>query len=170
MIVLKAIRPRRLRDDALRLALLNEMRKVATEIKKDFAKTTATWAHRVQFTVLVSLTGPGPVVLVGTDDRVYRYVDEGTRPHLIFAGIYTGKSKKKALAFRGAFRAKTTPRVIGSGAGFKGGALVLRPYVQHPGTEARQFDVTIQGSWEPRFKRRMEAAMVQAAAKSGHGA
>ena len=171
MIVMKSIKPARLKSDAFRLEMLNEMRKAGTEIKKDFAKTTATWEHKPKFEVLVSLTGPGPVVLVGTDDKVYRYVSEGTRKNYpIWAGIYTGKSNKKVLAFRGTFRAKTVPRVLGSGPGFKGGALVLRPYVIHPGIKAREFDVMIQKMWEAKFKRCMEAAMVRAAAKSGHGA
>jgi len=167
---MKAIKPGKMRDDVLRLELLNEMRKVGTEIKADFAKTTATWEHKVEFQVIVSLTGPGPVVLVGTDDKVYRYVNEGTRPHLIWAGYYTGKSPARALVFRGTFRPKTRPRVLESGAGFKGGELMVRPYVQHPGNAAREFDVMIQERWESAFKRRMEGAMRRAAAKSGHGA
>jgi len=170
MIVLKEIKPKRLKDETMRLELLNAMRKAGTEIRKDFAKTTATWQHKPKFEIVVSLTGPGPVVLVGTDDKIYRFVDEGTRPHLIQAGIYTGKSTKKVLAFPGVSRPKTTPRVIGSGTGFKGGDRIMRPYVHHPGTEAREFDVTIRKMWESKFKQRMEEAMRKAAAKSGHGA
>jgi len=157
-----------MKDAALRLRLLNEVRKAGRAVKKDFEKTTKTWRHKPKFEVLVSLTGPGPVLLVGTDDKIYRYVDEGTRPHLIWAGIYTGKSRKRLLVFNSGFEPKTQPRVIGSSAGAVFGAKVMRPYVQHPGTEAREFDKTIQRMWESKFKRRMEAAMRQAAKDSGH--
>ena len=170
MIVAKAIKPARLKDKDMRLTLLGAMRKEGTQIKREFAKTTATWSHKPEFEVVVSLTGPGPVVLVGTDDKVYRCVNEGTQAHLIFAGIYTGKSDKKALSFHSKFRPKTKPGIIGSTSGMIGGKKVARPYVQHPGTKPRGFDRLIQKSYEPKFKRAMEAAMVRAAEKSGHGA
>jgi len=168
VIVFKTIKPSRLKVDAMRLKLLNAMRSCGTEIKQDFEKTTATWEHKPEFEVLVSLTGPGPVVLVGTDDKVYRYVSEGTRPHLIFAGYYTGKTNKRALVFKSGYRAKTTPRVLGSSEGGAFGTTVVRPYVEHPGTEAREFDSLVQELWETKFKRRMEQAMKEVAQASGH--
>lgn len=168
MMIFKLIKPARLRDDAMRLTLLNAMRKAARAIRKDFEKTTETWAHKPKFEELISLTGPGPVVLVGTDDEIYGYVDKGTRPHEIWAGSYTGKSDKETLAFRTGHKAKTQPRVIDSGPGGSSGDLVFPIMVHHPGTEAREFDVTIAKQWDGAFKRRMESAMVEAREKSGH--
>ena len=55
MIVVKAIKPSRLREDAMRLELLNAMRRVGTGIKKDFEATTKTWKHKVKFEQLISL-------------------------------------------------------------------------------------------------------------------
>ncbi len=112
-ILIKEIKPSRLKVDAMRLELLNAMRKVGTEVKKDYEKTTKTWKHKPKFEVSVSLKQPGPTLIVETDDEIYGYVDKGTKPHLIFAGIYTGKSNKKALAFPSKFGAKTRPGVIG---------------------------------------------------------
>lgn len=170
MIVMKAIKPQRLKDGAFRLELLGAMRKAGTAIKKDFAATTRTWEHKVKFEVVVSLAGGGPTLLVATDDKIYRWVDEGTKgPYPIWAGFWTGKSDKKVLAFPSEFEPKTTPRVIDSGPGFSGGDMVLTPYVEHPGIEAREFDETMEKDWEAPFKRRMEAAMREAARKSGHG-
>lgn len=160
-ILVKAIKPGRLRQDRLRLELLNAVRRVGREVKSDFEATTATWKHQVKFEMVISLQG-GPTVLVGTDDPIYRYVDEGTRPHLIFA------KNAKSLAFPSAYTAKTTPRVIGSRAGGGSGEKVFRPYVEHPGTEARQLDQTIREKWEPKFKRAMEQAMKAGAKASGH--
>ena len=94
-ILWKAIRPATLKLDAMRLALLNELRAVGRDIKKDFEATTATWEHEVKFETLISLTQPGPTVLVATDDEIYRYVSEGTRPHPIFP------KRAKALRFQG---------------------------------------------------------------------
>ncbi len=167
-ILIKEIKPSRLKVDAMRLELLNAMRKVGTDVKKDYEKTTKTWKHKPEFEVSVSLKPPGPTLIVETDDEIYGYVDKGTKPHLIFAGIYTGKSNKKALAFPSKFGAKTRPGVIGSSAGSSGGPTVLRPYVEHPGTKPRGFEEAIAKIWTPKYKRRMEAAMRKAARASGH--
>ena len=170
MIVTKVIKPKRLKDSAMRLELLNAMRKAGTAVRKDFAKTTETWTHKPKFETVVSLAGPGPELLVGTDDLIYKFVDEGTKAHEIWAGYWTGKSDKKSLAFPSEFEPKTTPKVIDSGPGFSGGDIVLRQHVHHPGIEAREFDKTLAHDWEKPFKERMEDAMRKAAAKSGHGA
>ncbi len=167
-ILIKEIKPSKLRVDALRLELLNEMRKVGTDVKKDYEKTTRTWKHKPKFEVSVSLKPPGPTLIVETDDEIYGYVDKGTKPHLIFAGIYTGKSSKKALAFPSKFSPKTKPGVIGSSSGSSGGPTVFRPYVQHPGSKPRGFEEAIGKIWTPKYKRWMEAAMRKAARASGH--
>ena len=169
MIALKSIKPSALKESALRLELLNAMRKAGREITKDFESTTRTWEHKPRFETLLSLTGPGPVVLVATDDKIYGYVTRGTKPHLIWAGYYTGKSGKRALVYPGRSVPKTRPGVLGSGPGSRSGPTMVRPYVQHPGTKARRFDELIERNWRSRFRRDMEAAMRRAAAKSGHG-
>ena len=168
-IVFKEIKPPRLKDDALRLELLNAMRAAGTQIKKDFEKTTATWKRKPKFEMLISLTGPGPVVLVDTDDEIYGYVSGGTKPHPIFAGIYTGKSNKKALAFPARSTPKTKPGFIGSFGGSRSSETVVRPYVNHPGTKARKFEETIQKRRQKWFKGEMEKAMKKAAKSSGYG-
>ncbi len=167
-ILIKEIKPSRLKVDALRLELLNEMRKVGTAVKKDYEKTTRTWKHKPKFEVSVSLKQPGPTLIVETDDEIYRYVDKGTKPHLIFAGIYTGKSSKKALSFPVRSAPKTRPGMLRSMPGFKSSAKVARPYVQHPGSKPRGFEEAIGKIWTPKYKRWMEAAMRKAARASGH--
>ena len=170
-IVVKIIKPQRLKDDKLRLALLNGMRDTQRGMFKDFEATTKTWKHKVKFQGAKSIAmAKSPTVHVITNDEIYRYVNDGTEPHPIFAGIYTGRSNKKALWFgKGKYRPKTRVRVIGSTPGGPTGPKIARPYVQHPGTKARKFDETIQKKWTPRFKRLMEQAMSRAAKASGHG-
>ena len=170
MIVMKQIKPPALKRDALRLELLNAMRAAGVQIKKDFELTTKTWKHKPKFEMLISLTGPGPVVVVDTDDEIYGYVSGGTKPHEIWAGIYTGRSDKKALAFPKSSTPKTRPGVIGSSAGSRSSAMVVRPYVQHPGSKPRNFDKTIQKRREKWFKVEMQKAMARAAKASGYGA
>jgi len=169
-IVGKVIKPSRLKENALRLKLLNAMRKGGRGIRRDFQKTTEHWEHDVPFDLVISLTLPGPFVIVETDDEIYNYVVKGTPPHEIWAGAYTGKSDKTVLAFSSQFVPKTQPGIIGSNPGFVGERDTFVPMVNHPGTEARNFDKIIQRDWEPKFKRMMEQAMRDAAHASGHGA
>ena len=164
LVVWKGVKPAKLKQDTFRLAALNAMRKMAREITADFQKTTATWEHKPVFEQVISLAGGGPQVLVGTDDEIYRYVDEGTKPHDIVP-----KHPGGILVFPGTFTSKTMPGVIGSRAGYKGGEIIKRPRVHHPGTEARRFTEVIKGKWESRFKSDMEDVMKAAARDSGHG-
>lgn len=168
--LLKTIKPkRRLNDKAMKDALYNSLRRVRTQVLKDFESTTETWKHKPKFIAETSVAEAGPRLEVYTTDEIYAYVDEGTKPHEIWAGIYTGKSDKKALAFASAFSPKTKVNVLGSGAGSKGEVNTVRPYVLHPGTEARNFSEMIRKKNEPRFKREMEQGMRDAAKASGHG-
>lgn len=163
---IKEIKPARFKDKAFKDALRDAARQAAKDIEKDFKKTTETWKNKPKFERVVSVD-PNVEVLVGTDDEIYGYVNDGTKPHPIFP------NRAKALSFRwggkGSYRAKTKPRVIGSTPGGSSGPLVHFPYVQHPGTKARKFDQTIEKKWRAPFKRRMEQAMRRAAKASGHG-
>lgn len=161
-IAFKSIKPQRMKDKNLRLELLNEIRKVGTLISKDFGETVKTWDHKPKFEQVISLSGNQPAVLVATDDEIYGYVDEGTKPHII-------KPKKaKVLHFMGGYTAKTSPGVIGSGNGGSSGGEVFSRGVKHPGTKARGFSKAIEKKWQNSFRRHMEEAMSRAAKKSGH--
>lgn len=162
-VTFKAIKPSKLKVAALRLELLNGMRKAGRGMEKDFKATTKTWTRQPVFKTVISLGRKGPEVLVGTDDPIYRYVSEGTKPHII------RPVRASALHFRGgAYRAKTTPGTISSRGGGASGGSVYAQVVHHPGTEARNFGAVIARKWRKPFKREMEAAMRRAAKKSGH--
>ena len=163
----KLIKPKALNKKGMRLALLNGIRKQGTAIKKEFEKTTATWKKPIKFEQITSLRGPGPELLVFTDNEIYGSVNAGTRPPPLVPRRAT------ALAFQwggtGSSTPKTTPRVIGSTAGGPSGPMVVVGAVwDHPGTEGRHFDEEIEKLMQPRFKRAMVKAMSDARKKSGH--
>lgn len=161
-VLMKVVKPQRLRQDAIRLEFLNALRKAGTQIKQDFEQTTATWKHKPKFEILISLAGGGPTLLVDTNDRVYGYVNRGTKPHPI------RPKRAKALAFQSGYQAKTAPGVIGSGPGGPFGDTVFSKGVRHPGTKARKFDEAIKKKREKWFKGQMEQALKAGVAKSGH--
>jgi len=165
----KEVKPSKLKQGVFRLEWLNALRKAGIVIKnEDFGAITATWRHKPIIEVVVSLSGAGPTLLVDSSDKIMNMLNSGTKRHPIFAGIYTGKSSKKVLAFASSSSPKTTPGVIGSTAGSRGKVDTFRPYVDHPGTEAREWDKAIAKKRKKWFNRQMEAAMRKAAQKSGH--
>lgn len=107
----------------------------------DYKKTTRTWTHQPKFyTVRARDT-----LTVFTDDKIYEYVSEGTKPHLIFP------KRGKSLRFSANSKAKTRPRVITSSQGSRSGKVVFSKGVIHPGTTAREFHRIIAEKWIKKY-------------------
>ena len=162
MIVTKAIKPARLKSEAMFKALERAADTFSKDILLEFELTTGTWEHKVKFEREVSV-GPASIdILVGTDDEIYNYVDKGTREHVILPkGDYP-------LAFQSGYNAKSTPGLISSKSGGPYGDVVYARGVIHPGTEPRNFDETIKKDMQPKFTKAMNKAMKNAAKASGH--
>lgn len=149
------IQPKGFAEQMRRLpeAVKRGQREAAEAVKAEFDLTTATWEHRVTFTIAEQ----GDALVVGTDDEIYGYVDKGTKPHVIVP------RRGRALRFAAGGRPKTTPGRITSGAGAKGGVVVIRPRVDHPGTKARDFQGQIYKRWrrgvQPYIRRAIEEAL-----------
>lgn len=127
-------------------------------IKRDFEKTTRTWKTRVKFRVLKARKrGKELIGAAGTDNKIYGYVTRGTRPHII------RPRNGGVLAFQSGYSAKTRRGLIGSATGGAFGATVFSRGVKHPGTQARDFEITIakahQKSFENNIKRKLTAAL-----------
>jgi len=116
-------------------------------LRREFAKTTATWRDQPTFTSGVTVTGVAVVGEVATDNKIYRFVSGGTRV--------------RYATMTPDFVAKTRPRVIGSGPGQGGVAFISRKHPR-PGIEAREFAETIA-----KEQRRKVANILRAALKRG---
>lgn len=151
MISLRAIIPKGtiLDAEALARAIENTLDGVAKDIKVDFDVTTQTWKDRPDF----AIEKRDGYRSVSTEDEIYGYVNFGTRPHLIMARPGGG------LRFQTGFRPKTRVRYIGSNAGGASGPFVGAKSVQHPGSEAREFDQTIQEKWDGLMQNTLQRAI-----------
>lgn len=116
-------------------------------LRREFAKTTATWKEQPTFTSAVEVTSNAIIGEVATDNKIYRFVSGGTR---VRYAIMTPD-----------FVAKTRPRVIGSGPGRGGVAFISRKHPR-PGIEAREFAETIAKN-----QRRKIANILRTALKRG---
>lgn len=123
---------------ALPGAVKKGMRQAAEEVRKDYLQTVAGWDNPAEFTI--EEQGDGAIT-VTTDDKIWGYVDEGTPPHVI-----TPK-RGKVLVFGVGGKPKTQPGRLRSGGGSKGGVVIIRPRVNHPGTKPRNFTEIIMRRW-----------------------
>ena len=124
----------------------NALTGTAKAIKIDYDVTTQTWTKRPLFTIEKPKWYER---LISTDNQIYLYVTGGTEPHPISA------KNAPSLVFQwggpGSYQAKTAPRIIASRSGGPTGPTVYRQEVQHPGTQAREFEVTISKKWQKRW-------------------
>lgn len=111
-------------DAAARLAQANLIAVVATwETKLTFSIQRAAPIKR-----LILVGGQGDAV------KVWGYVDQGTKPHLIFP------KEGKLLAFKPGYSPRTRPIAnFNTGSGKASGETVFSRGVAHPGTKARKF-------------------------------
>ena len=133
---------------------------VQAETLRLYKMTVATWENQPEFISLFNEGSAGIFVEVYTTDEIYNYVNNGTRPHDIEGNPY--------LAFLSAYKSKTKPGRIRSGAGGGSGDTVVRAKVHHPGTEARNFDTAIAAKIGPYQQHRMNIAMKKARVDSNH--
>lgn len=159
----RTIRPsKKMKASVFNNEVKTELQKVADGILKDFAKTTRTWTHKPKFKKKVRSTGQPKKVEVWTSDKIYKYVNDGTKKHVI-----RPKKKGGVLVFPAKSTPKTTPMLISSKKGSRGKKLIFAKEVQHPGTKARKFDKVISKKWKPRFYKALQKAYRTAARKSG---
>ena len=128
-------------DDAVYQSALNA--------QQMFHDTTSTWQTKPTFEINHEGTGRWSV---STDDPRYKWISEGTPPHIITA------RNAPLLVFRWPSTPKTKPRVIGSGPGATGANWARKLSVHHPGIQAREFRRIIsQRSQAPTLARLREA-------------
>jgi len=135
------------------------VQKTGNLIQRDLQATTRTWKHKPGFTVSVISSGGEYSVVAGTDDKIYGFVDAGTKPHIIKA------KRSKYLRFAGGYRAKTRVGIIGSQEGGPFGADTFRKSVHHPGFPGRKFIITIQKRRQKTIEQETSQAVAKVARK-----
>jgi hypothetical protein len=101
---LKAIKPKQ--SFALSKNMTKALAQATTDtlntMKKDFERTTSGWKTEVRFTTQKALAVTNDSIrgAVGTDNKIYGYVNNGTRPHII------RPKRAKALRFQQAIARK----------------------------------------------------------------
>ncbi len=164
----RAIIPDDFKVDAVYKTLKTELAKFGDiylkprgEMTTRFWKTPLKWTVKVdvnssRWKLTLIMKGPGELI------TRWRYVDEGTRPHII------RPRRAKRLRFQSGYSAGSSAGQLFTSRGGASGATVFRPYVKHPGTKARNWSRVIARETEKPLTSWMEAAMKKAARDSGH--
>lgn len=162
-ILFKEIKPGKFNQAAVQKALQKELVAISKDMLFDFEVTVYTWNKKPKFQRLIDATPYKTEILVGTDDEIYKYVDEGTKRH------WVQPKNAPALAWQTGYKPKT---VVGKMIAQPGGKFGPWAYDAKghwvKGIKARKFTKTIQKSWEKKYKTRMEKAMKTAAQVSGN--
>jgi hypothetical protein len=114
--------------------------RAASTVHLRFVGVVRSWSRKPTFTRKNKMRTPvllsEQIIIGGSSDAVkaFRFVDEGTRAHVITA------RNAKSLAFNLNYSARTEPIARANvGTGIATGARVYRQSVNHPGTKARKF-------------------------------
>jgi hypothetical protein len=134
---------------------------VKTDLLAYFERVTKSWRNAQTFKATRKITKEQMTVSVkpvGASAKIWEYVSQGTRPHII------RPKNKRALRFEwggyGSYKPKTTTSGGYQGPGVVvGGKTVFRMEVKHPGNKARNFERHIARWYAPQFRRTMDAAV-----------
>jgi hypothetical protein len=143
-------------------AMKTAVQKSANLTKRDLESTTRTWTHKPKFAVIVEENASLYSVFAGTNDQIYRYVDEGTKAHDI------KPKRSKYLRFSSGYKAKTRVGIIGSQEGGSFGDNVFSEKgVRHPGFAGRHFIDLIAKRRQTTIDQETDQALAKVARKQG---
>lgn len=139
-------------------ALRGVTKKEADFANVQFALTYKSWKHKPTFVKAFKenskqMEGSTLTSGDGSKDNPYPFITRGTS---VRYAIMTSD-----------FSPKSTPRVIGSKGG-RGGLLYVDTRRPRPGIHAREYEEEIAEQEQPKFQKRGQVALDNAAKKSGH--
>lgn len=159
-------------EGVIRVWWLNEGRKIATAIKKDFERTVKTWDSKPRFEKRVGFTKNKLTIKVWTIDQKYAWVSKGTKAKpRVARGVGPGLIGKGAKALKIVpYIAKTTGESLDARpGGAQEGPIIFRRYALNAGEiKPRKFDDLVYEEWEDEFGESLQVALNSAAEKTGY--
>jgi hypothetical protein len=145
---------------------------VKAALIKSHEKIVEDWEHQPSFAgrKYVQPDRVGVVVFpTGEDKEIWKFVDQGTKPHPIDAkpgSRLVFFTSEQSPAYEPKTLAKPARTVRGGGYVKEPKVKVFAKHVDHPGSEGRHFTEAIARDTEPEFKRVMDNAFKRVAAKA----
>jgi len=142
------------------VAIETAQSETARETVNRFKDTVKTWDDKPDFRFRKTSGPPRMRWEVFALHEVYYYVNEGTPPHPI-----TPRFPGGTLAFPSFYGAKSRPGFMGSLPGGPSGPTVFAKFVEHPGIEARRFDLAVAAHMQRKYKENAARAIEKTARK-----
>lgn len=147
-------------DEQTRKEMRLEMQTFVDLMEIQYKQVISKWRHKPKFKKVIKIR-PGYIVasclLTGDDAKIFAYVDEGTKPHVIAAKPSNPTGR---LKFQTNYSHLTAPTArINQGTGKASGPWRSPQVVFHPGTKAREFTKTFLDELNPPFAKRIENAI-----------
>lgn len=146
-------------DRKARTVMYAELQSSMRGVMVSHKQVTMKWKNKPNYRLMYTRTQSnmrGMLVINGKALKIFRYVDEGTRPHFI------RPRKAPFLSFRLGYRPMTKPIAkfnVGVGKAF--GKRVRSLLVLHPGNDARLFNKTIATRLRQQFRNRLLRALAR---------
>lgn len=122
------------------------------EVERNYDATVSTWRQKPMFKRNENHSGNNWSGEVGTNDKIYGYIEEGVKGRIIRA------RRGHMLRFYPSWP-KTIPRWLGSGPGGTYGKPIFRRMVRWPGIRARHFSEANAKDVEPKFQKNVNDAL-----------
>ncbi len=140
--VVKGIVPKKIDVAKIRADIIKASEKQGVTVANDYKKITKTWTgDKPTFPIKTTIKNDDLITSIiasgGFGAQKMVWLDDGTRPHKIKA-----KNAPK-LIFQTGYRRKTKAKTISSSSGGSFGPVVAALEIDHPGTEANEFSLTI---------------------------
>ena len=149
----------RLSPERINKAVEKHLDKSYDRIKSLYAETYATWEHKPKFVFEKKMESNGMRYKYYTEDEIYGYVHNGTKPH----DIYPRGDYPLAFpwaGFPGAHEPRTEPRIVGSwGVNTNENGMYFFRHVNHPGIKPREFTRMIYEEIEPVITKQLFAEL-----------
>lgn len=142
---------------------------VKPELIAWFDKIVSNWNNKPTFEAIKKITREAMSVYVypvGENADIWRYVSQGTQPHII-KPKRPGYPLKFMWGGKGSYKARTTTSGGYKGPGkVVGGTIHRPPVVHHPGNKARNFEKHIARWYTKRYRQVMKNAVARGLRKA----
>lgn len=162
----KPIKPKKLKVAAIRLEILNALRKEGRLEKKLLEGTVRHWKRdKPSFEFLIGLTGQDASLLVGpagggNGAQKWRWIDEGTPGHWIRA------RRAPYLRFKVGGRSGSRPNTLAVSAATPGTQWVSKREVWNPGITSRNWSIVVLKMRQNPFFRSLNEALARGLKKA----
>jgi len=163
----KPIKPPGLKVSAVRLEILNALRKEGRLERKMLQATTQHWTGaKPTMEFLIGLTGNDASLLVGPSGsgkgaQKWVWINDGTPPHII------RPRNASRLRFRPNSTSGSSPNTLSVGRGGSSGNFVFAKEVHHPGIKARNWNIVVLKERQNPFFRLLNEALARGMQKAG---